>query len=142
MKKQKSKAEMPENLPNLNIVLFDGVCNFCNGTINFLMDQDKKLKLKFAPLQSQTGQELLKKHDLPTEDFESFVYISSGRVFRKSTAALHIAKTLGGAWTLLFGLIIIPAIIRNALYSLIARNRYRWFGEERSLSPPLSRRAF
>lgn len=119
----------PKELDQMDIVLFDGVCNFCNGTINFLMDRDSSQRLKFAPLQSEAGQQLLRKHHLPTDDFKSFVFITQGKVYQQSTAALKIACILDGGWKALYGLIIVPAFLRNAVYALIARNRYRWFGK-------------
>jgi predicted DCC family thiol-disulfide oxidoreductase YuxK len=127
---------MAEKLEELNVVLFDGVCNFCNGAINFLMDRDKSNQLRFAPLQSDAGQALLKKHNLPTSDFDSFVFITGGQVYRKSTAAVHIAKKLQGAWKALYGFVIVPRFIRDMVYSTIARNRYKWFGKQEACRIP------
>lgn len=129
-------SDKTKQLEGLNIVLFDGVCNFCNSTINFLIDRDSDHQLKFAPLQSEAGQALLKEYDLPTEDFESFVYISQGKVYQKSTAALQIAKKLNGAWKMLYAFVVIPGFVRNAVYTLIARNRYKWFGKKEACRIP------
>lgn len=112
------------------VILFDGICNFCNGAINFTIKRDKKKQLKFAPLQSEAGQKLLKEYKLPANEFESFVFIENKKALTKSTAALSVCKYLKGAWPLCYGLIIIPAFIRNAVYDLIARNRYKWFGSK------------
>lgn len=112
------------------IILFDGICNFCNGAINFIIKRDKKAQIKFAPLQSEAGQKLLSEYHLPVNNFESFVFIENNKVLTKSTAALTVCKYLKGAWPLCYGLIIIPAFIRNAVYDLIARNRYKWFGSK------------
>ena len=111
------------------IVLFDGVCNFCNGSVNFIIDRDKENKFKFAALQSDAGQELLKKFNLPTEDFNTFVLIKNGKILKKSTAALNVVKEFPGLWKLLYAFIIIPPFIRDIGYNIIAKNRYKWFGK-------------
>ncbi|MFD1735092.1 thiol-disulfide oxidoreductase DCC family protein [Bacillus salitolerans] len=112
------------------IVLFDGVCNLCNGAVQFLLKHDKKEKLRFASLQSPKGQELLQSFHLPTADFNSFVLIKNEKYYVKSNAALQICKELGGLYSLLTILWIIPSPIRNVLYDGIARNRYKWFGKK------------
>lgn len=111
-------------------ILFDGVCNLCNGAINFVIDRDKNAHFKFAALQSEYGQKYLQDNDLPLNDFESMVYMENGRVFTKSTAALKIAKNLNSLWPSLYVLIIIPAFIRDAVYNFIANNRYEFFGKK------------
>lgn len=113
-----------------SIILFDGVCNLCNGSVQFILLRDKKDSFRFASLQSDFGQELLTKYNLPTNDFNSFLVIENGKVYKKSTGALRVARRLNAAWPLLFGFIIIPAFLRNAIYDLIAKNRYRWFGKK------------
>ena len=115
---------------NEPIILFDGICNFCNSAINFTIKRDKKKQIKFAPLQSEAGQKLLKEYRLPVNEFESFVLIENNKALTKSTAALAVCKHLKGAWPLCYGLIIIPSFIRNAVYDFIARNRYKWFGSK------------
>jgi predicted DCC family thiol-disulfide oxidoreductase YuxK len=112
------------------IVLFDGVCNFCNFWVNFLIDRDKKDKFRFSALQSEKGQELLKKYNLKTEDFDTFVLIDGDKTYIKSTASLIVAKNLGGLWKLLYASIIIPRLVRDFIYSLIAKNRYSLFGKK------------
>ncbi len=118
------------------IVLFDGVCNFCNASINFVIDHDPKYLFKFAALQSDFAKEKLSKAGLKTEDFDSVVLIEGDKVYTRSTAALRISKKLSGAWPLLYGFIIVPPFIRNAVYDLIARNRYRWFGKSENCRLP------
>jgi predicted DCC family thiol-disulfide oxidoreductase YuxK len=118
------------------IVLFDGVCNFCNASINFVIDHDPKYLFKFAALQSDFAKEKLRKAGLKTEDFDSVVLIEGDKVYTRSTAALRISKKLSGAWPLLYGFIIVPPFIRNAVYDLIARNRYRWFGKSENCRLP------
>lgn len=113
-----------------NIILFDGVCNFCDSSVNFIIDRDKKNIFRFAALQSEKGQEILDYFNLPKDDFDSFVFIENYRVFKKSSAALKIANKLGGFWKLFYPLIIIPKFIRDFFYSLIANNRYKFFGRK------------
>lgn len=115
---------------NEPIILFDGICNFCNSAINFTIKRDKKKQIKFAPLQSEAGQKLLKEYKLPVNEFESFVFIVNNKVFTKSTAALTVCKYLKGAWPLCYSFILVPGFIRNAVYDLVARNRYKWFGSK------------
>ena len=118
------------------IILFDGVCNLCNSSVQFVIQHDRSDKFLFAALQSQTGQALLEKYNLPQQGFDSFVLIQNEKVFLKSTAALHVAKQLNGPTKLLYGFIIVPAFIRNAVYNFIAKNRYKWFGKKDSCMMP------
>lgn len=111
------------------ILLFDGVCNLCNDTVQFTIERDPTGKFKFASLQSSVGQELLKKFNLPTNDFDSFVLVDGEQCYTKSSAALRVIKGFGGWWTLLYIFILIPKPIRDWVYSLVAKNRYRWFGK-------------
>ncbi len=113
-----------------NIILFDGVCNFCDSSVNFIIDRDKENIFKFAALQSEKGQEILDYFKLPKDDFDSFVFIEKDKVFKKSSAALKIANKLGGLWKILYPLIIIPKFIRDFFYNLIAKNRYKLFGKK------------
>lgn len=112
------------------IVLFDGVCNFCNGTVQFVIKNDPAKRFKFAALQSETGQTLLQKHGFSLSDFDTFVLVDGDRAYTKSGAALRMARGLKMPWPLLYGFIIVPAFIRDAAYSLVARNRYKWFGKK------------
>jgi predicted DCC family thiol-disulfide oxidoreductase YuxK len=118
------------------IILFDGVCNFCNSSINFVMDHDPKFRFKFAPLQSNFAQERLAKAGLNTQDFDTVVLLEGDKVYTRSGAALRIAKNLSGAWPLLYGFVIVPPFIRNAVYNWVARNRYRWFGKQENCRLP------
>lgn len=112
------------------IILFDGVCNLCNSAVQFVIKKDSKAIFKFAALQSKTGQQLLKKYSLTGNDLHSFVLVSHDKAYTKSTAALNVARELKGMIKLLYGFIIVPAFVRNAVYGLIARNRYSWFGKK------------
>ncbi len=118
------------------VVLFDGVCNLCNSSVQFIINHDKKKQFLFASLQGRSGQELLKKFDLPATDFNSFVLVEKDRVYTRSTAALRIAKQLSGGWKLIYGFIIVPGFIRNAIYNWIARSRYKWFGKKNECMIP------
>ena len=114
--------------PEPAIVLFDGVCNLCNASVNFLLDRDPEGQFRFAALQSEAGHRHLERCGLAPGDLESFVLVEEGRCYRRSEAALRVARRLPGAWRLLYGLIILPPSVRDALYDVVARHRYRWFG--------------
>ena len=118
------------------IILFDGVCNFCNGAVNFAIKRDKNKIFKFAPLQSEIGRTLIKQFNLPENDMRSFLLIENGKLYNKSTAALRVCRHLKGLWPLCYGLMIVPAFIRNAAYDLIAKNRYKWFGQKEECMVP------
>lgn len=114
------------------VIFFDGVCNLCNGAVQFVITHDKNEYFKFAALQSDFAQSMLSDLTLEVKRGDSFILVENGRVFEQSTAALRIAKKLGGLWPLLYGFIIVPPLIRNAVYRFIAHNRYKWFGKRES----------
>lgn len=111
------------------IILFDGVCNFCNASVNFIMDRDKRDAFRFAALQSDPGAELQKKFGLDPNDLQTFILIDGNNHYTKTTAALRTAKEFGFPWNLTYIFIIIPPLVRNVAYNLIARYRYKWFGK-------------
>jgi predicted DCC family thiol-disulfide oxidoreductase YuxK len=111
------------------IVLFDGECNFCDSSVQFIINRDVKGYFNFASLQSDVGQKLLKEHHVPAE-MDSFMLIEDGKTYFKSSAALRICRHLADGWKLLYALLIVPAPIRNVFYDFIARNRYKWFGKK------------
>lgn len=111
------------------IVLFDGVCNFCDVAVNFIIRQDTGGRFKFAPLQSEIGQKLQAQYTID-KDLDSIVLIEDGRAYTHSTAGLRVAKGLGGIWSLAYIFIIVPAFIRDFFYRLFARYRYRLFGKK------------
>ncbi len=121
---------------NTTIVLFDGVCNLCNSLVIFLIKRDHKKRLFFTPLQSQKGQELLASNQLKTTNFDSFVLYMNGKVYQKSNAGIRVLASLGYLWKSLLILLIIPRPIRDYVYTLIARNRYRWWGKKDSCMIP------
>ena len=111
------------------IILFDGVCNFCNFWVNFILDRDKNDIFRFTPLQSAKGQELLKKFSLDTDDFETFVLIDGDNHYLKSTAALKILKYLNSILKVLYPLIFLPKFLRDPFYTIVANYRYKIFGK-------------
>jgi predicted DCC family thiol-disulfide oxidoreductase YuxK len=117
-------------------ILFDGVCNFCNNAVNFVIKRDKKGIVKFAPLQSDVGLQLLKQYNLPTDDMKSFVFIDDGVAYTQSTAAIKVCKYLSGAWPLFKVFMIVPKFIRDGLYNWVAKNRYKWFGQKETCMIP------
>ena len=119
-----------------DIILFDGVCNLCNGAINFIIKRDPKDQYRFAALQSDIGEELLEKYQIDPEKTDSIVLIRNGSAFAKAGAALRIANKMSGAWPLLYGLIIFPRFISNTVYDYIANHRYKWFGKKESCMIP------
>ncbi|SIR61365.1 thiol-disulfide oxidoreductase DCC family protein [Natronorubrum thiooxidans] len=118
------------------IVLFDGVCNLCNGFVQFLVPRDTEEKFYFASLQSAVGTELLAEHDLPTDDLESIVLIEGETCYVKSAAVIRIASILGGAYALLGPFRFVPRPVRDLLYDLVAANRYRLFGKKEQCMMP------
>lgn len=118
------------------IILFDGVCNFCNAGINFIIRQDKKNIFRFAALQSTAGQKLAGQFHLPKENFDSFILIDKNKVYSRSTAGFKIYNKLSWywKWTQIFW--IIPRFITDAVYDFIARNRYKWFGKKEECMIP------
>jgi predicted DCC family thiol-disulfide oxidoreductase YuxK len=121
-----------------SIVLFDGVCNFCNSAVNFIIKRDKKKRYVFGPLQSEQGQKLLIQYNLPVDKLSTFILIENGKTYNKSGAALRIARRLSGLWPMLYPLIVLPAFIRDIVYNIIAKNRYRWFGRMDQCMMPTS----
>jgi predicted DCC family thiol-disulfide oxidoreductase YuxK len=119
-----------------NIVLFDGVCNLCNGLVTFIIRRDSEAKFKFASLQSESGQQWLTKLGLQKNEFESFVLIQDDTYYLKSTGALKMLRMIGGFWKLFYVFIIIPRPLRDFIYDLIAKSRYRIFGKKESCMIP------
>ncbi|WP_298869330.1 thiol-disulfide oxidoreductase DCC family protein [uncultured Allomuricauda sp.] len=113
------------------IILFDGVCNLCNGVIQFIIKRDKKDLFRYAALQSETGIRLTQERGIDTSKIDSFILIEPGvAYFTKSDAALRIGQDFGGLWKVLAIFTWIPTSFRNVVYDFIARNRYRWFGRK------------
>lgn len=118
------------------LLLFDGVCNLCNGAVQWIIVRDKKAIFQFAALQSDAGQRALHHLGLPTQSFNTIVLIKGDRYLIRSDAALEIAVQLGGFWRLAGIFKIVPRFIRDAVYDFIANNRYRWFGKQEQCMLP------
>jgi predicted DCC family thiol-disulfide oxidoreductase YuxK len=118
-----------------NIILFDGVCNLCNHSVQFIIKRDPKGHFKFASLQSEIGQKLVEQYGIP-KGIESIIYIENDKVYIKSSAALRISRKLNGYWRYLKILSILPSSVRDFFYDIIAKNRYKWFGKKESCMLP------
>jgi predicted DCC family thiol-disulfide oxidoreductase YuxK len=118
------------------IVLFDGVCNFCNSSVNTMIRLDKKKYFRFAPIQSALGEALMKKHGLDPAHFDSVILVDDNRAYTYSSAILNIARKLGGIYQLAYVFMLVPPFIRNALYKWIAAHRYAWFGKKDACMVP------
>jgi len=114
------------------VVLFDGVCNLCSGSVQLIIERDPEARFRFASLQSEAGQRLQAEHGIDPQDLNSVLLIEDGRWFKESDAALRIAGRLRGAWRLLAAFRLVPRPLRDLVYRFIARNRYRWFGKTES----------
>jgi len=121
---------------NHKIILFDGVCNLCNASVNFVIQRDTKDVFRFAALQSEIGKKYISEFNINPLDTDSIILIDKDKCYIKSTAALHIAKSMSGAYPLLFGFIIVPRFIRNWVYDYVAKNRYKWYGKRESCMVP------
>ena len=112
------------------ILLFDGVCNLCSASVQFVLKRNKKENVRFASLQSDFAVKALKDSKLPTDYLNSLVLLENGRTYVKSDAALKLAKHLDGAWKLGGAFSIVPKLIRDAVYDWVAKNRYKWSGKK------------
>ncbi|MCK0131792.1 DCC1-like thiol-disulfide oxidoreductase family protein [Flavobacteriaceae bacterium F08102] len=121
------------------IILFDGVCNLCNKSVQFIINHDKKDQFLFGSLQSDAAQEILLQFQLNISDFNTIIYIEHGKVYQKSTAILTIFKRLPGLWKLCYGFIIIPVCFRDTVYQWISNHRYKWFGRKNQCMIPTKR---
>jgi len=125
------------------VILFDGVCNLCNGAVTFVIDRDPDAYFAFAPLQSAAARALLGPDAEPAGALETVVLIENGHRYTHSAAALRIARKLSGTWPLLYAFVVVPKPVRDSVYRWIAGNRYRWFGKTdacRLPTPELARR--
>ena len=123
-------------MDNSHIVIFEGICTFCNAAVNFIIKRDKACVFLFTPIQSEFGQELLKKHQVYCTDIDTFALIKNEQCYIFSSAALEITKDLSGFWYLFTILKVIPAPIRDFFYKLFARNRYALFGKREQCMLP------
>jgi predicted DCC family thiol-disulfide oxidoreductase YuxK len=127
---------MPEPADDKAIVLFDGVCNFCDNSVNRIIRHDNKDHFRFTSLQSETGKKLSQQYGIDTSKTDSIILIEKGKAYTRSGAILRITKHMNRLYPLMYGLLLVPPFIRNAIYDLIARNRYKWFGKKESCMIP------
>ena len=118
------------------IILFDGECNFCNGSVNFIIERDAGKYFKFAPNQSEVGERLLREHRINKSETDSVILIEDGKVYLYSTAALRIARQLDGAWSRFYAFIVVPSFIRDFFYKLFAKYRLKMFGKRDACMMP------
>ena len=119
-----------------SIILFDGICNLCNSSVNFVIRRDPDKRFKFAALQSSGGQRLLQEHGLHPSQLDTFILIEEGQVYSRSTAALRVVKRLNKPWPVLYACTLIPVPIRDRLYNLVAKHRYKLFGKRETCIVP------
>jgi len=112
------------------IILFDGECNLCTGSILFIIKRDPKEYFRFATLQTEIGKMILRENNINPHQVDSIILVEKGKVYYRSDAVIKISRRLKGVWSVYYIFIIIPPVIRNFFYDLVARNRYRWFGKQ------------
>ena len=126
-------AEVPTDRP---VLLFDGVCNLCNGLVQRVIERDREGEFRFAALQSAAGRALLERHGLPTDDYDTFVMVDGEEYHTKSTAALEVLRRLGLPYALSYPAILVPRLLRDRVYDVVADRRYGWFGRRESCMRP------
>lgn len=119
-----------------SIILFDGVCTLCNASIDFVMKRDPKNRFLVGALQESVSKKVLSDFQVDPAYLDSLVLVEHGKIYFRSTAALRIAKGLGGLWSLLYIFIILPTFLRDPVYDWIGKNRYRWFGKKSTCRMP------
>jgi predicted DCC family thiol-disulfide oxidoreductase YuxK len=115
---------------NSATILFDGVCNLCDASVRFVIARDPRAYFRFASLQGLRGTAIAKAHGVDPQALDSVILIEAGKVYRKSGAALHVARRLQQPWPLLFAFIVVPRPLRDLVYDFIGKRRYRWFGRK------------
>jgi predicted DCC family thiol-disulfide oxidoreductase YuxK len=118
------------------VLLFDGVCNLCNGSVLFVIKRDKKKLIKYAAIQSKQGKMLMKKYNIEEAYLGSLIFIDEGKAYLRSTGALRLCKYLTGLWPILYVFILVPPFIRNAFYDTISKYRYKLFGKHETCLVP------
>lgn len=127
---------MATNLEN-PVILFDGVCNLCERSVQLVIRNDRKRLFRFASLQSGYAQRLLEQHDYQHDELSSVLLVMDGVVYRKSRAALRIARRMDGAWPLIYYLfVLVPAPLADVVYDFVGNRRYRWFGRKEACWVP------
>ena len=118
------------------VLLFDGVCNLCNSSVQFILTHEKNEKLKFAAIQSESGKELLSRYHIDAAQTDSVIFIENGKVYFMSDAVLTLTRYLKSPWNLSKNFLALPRSIRDFIYKRIAKNRYRWFGKKETCMIP------
>ncbi|MCS7046133.1 MAG: thiol-disulfide oxidoreductase DCC family protein [Gemmataceae bacterium] len=118
------------------VVIFDAECKLCNGWVKFIVAHDPHERLRLTSLRSATGQALLRWSGLPTQQFDTIVFVEQGRVFTRSEAVLRMARYLAWPWAALAWCLVLPRPLRDWMYDIVARHRYRWFGKETTCLVP------
>ena len=118
------------------VVLFDGVCNLCNGFVHFIIKRDTKARIKFAALQSNISKIILQKKAIKDDEMNSVIVLINDEIYTKSTAAILLLVELGGFWKCVYLFYFIPKFIRDFFYNIIAKNRYKVFGKKNSCLIP------
>ena len=118
------------------VILFDGVCNFCNAAVNFVIRYDRRDHFRFAPLQSGAGRALQMEYGVDAGALSTFVLVENGKAYGRSTAALKVARRLGFPMNMTYAFIIVPGAVRDMAYNFVARNRYKWFGKKEACMVP------
>lgn len=118
------------------VIFFDGVCNLCNASINYVIDHDPKGYFKLCAIQSEKGEDFLKNYNLTPKEVKTVILFENNRLYTRSVAALKIAKRLKGPVKLTWIFILVPRFLRDPVYNYIARNRYRWFGKREQCRVP------
>lgn len=118
------------------LILFDGVCNWCNAWVNFTIAHDPDRQFMFGTLQSEQAQRILRDLNLPTTDYQTFLLLEGGRVSTKSVAALRVLRQLSWWWPLYYVGVLVPSPLRDVVYDFVARHRYRWMGRTTTCRVP------
>lgn len=121
---------------NQPVIFFDGICNLCNASVQFVIEHDKGNYFNFSALQGDYAKNVLAEFNIVPENLDSILLLENGKLYTKSTSALRVAKKLNGLWPLLYGFVIVPKFIRDWVYDFIAINRYKWWGRQESCWMP------
>ena len=120
---------MKQESMQTSVILFDGVCNLCNASVQFIIKHDPQVQFRFASLQSETGQRMRLDHGIDPRN-DSIILVENDHAYTHSSAALRVARRLSGGWSVFYAFIVVPRFIRDVVYRFIAHNRYRWFGKQ------------
>ena len=111
------------------VIIFDGVCELCNRSVNIVLKRERKQEIRFTANQNEPGRKILKEHGMDPDAPATVFFLENGKLYKESTAALRVTRHMKFPWPLMYGFIIVPPFIRNAVYRWIAKNRYKWFGK-------------